>query len=234
MSSRGGLNVAISLVLAMFRKRHVFRRCVLNEFRSRFQWKIVCSGGAQELKTVEILVRKWYFWFSLFFRGLRIQRNVRKPWKFKVHLTLRTVAKRWFSLPRDGRHVKIEVFQESLWSLPGNNFGGFRGRWKREKGRPKRVQRCPVKCLSEAQNLKFHYYTSTRAFAARRKMDMSFQAKHRFHCYTSSKWLSERHLKKKKSKFRSPYGVTGKGFSVIFDDFDWNPKVDIWKFQVEP
>ena len=56
MSSRGGLNVVISLVLAMFRKRHVFRRCVLNEFRSRFQWKIVCSGGAQELKTIEILV----------------------------------------------------------------------------------------------------------------------------------------------------------------------------------
>ena len=55
MSIRGGLNCVISLVLAMFRKRHVFRRCVLNEFRSRFQWKIVCSGGAQELKTVEIL-----------------------------------------------------------------------------------------------------------------------------------------------------------------------------------
>ena len=52
----GGENVAISLVLVMFLKRHVFRRCVLNEFRSRFQWKIVCSGGAQELKTVEILV----------------------------------------------------------------------------------------------------------------------------------------------------------------------------------
>ena len=54
----GGQHVAISLVLAMFLKRHVFRRCVLNEFRSRFQWKIVCSGGAQELKTVEILVPK--------------------------------------------------------------------------------------------------------------------------------------------------------------------------------
>ena len=54
----GRQNVAISLVSAMFLERHVFRRCVLNEFRSRFQWKIVCSGGAQELKTVEILVRK--------------------------------------------------------------------------------------------------------------------------------------------------------------------------------
>ena len=130
----GGQNVGISLVLAMFLKRHVFRRCVLNEFRSRFQWKIVCSGGAQELKTVEILVRKWYLWFSLFFREFGIQRNVRKQWKFKVHLTLPTVAKRWFSLPRDGRHVKIEVFQESLRRLPGKHFGGFRGRWKREKG----------------------------------------------------------------------------------------------------
>ena len=58
MSSRGGLNVAISTVLAMFWKIDVFRRCVLNEFRSIFQWKFVCSGGAQELKTVEILVRK--------------------------------------------------------------------------------------------------------------------------------------------------------------------------------
>jgi hypothetical protein len=164
----GGQNVAISLVLAMFLKRHVFRRCVLNEFRSRFQWKIVCSGGAQELKTVEISVRKWYFWFSLFFREFGIQRNVRKPWKFKVHLTLPTVAKRWFSLPRDGRHVKIEVFQESLWSLHSKHYGGFRGRWKSEKGRPRRVQRCPVKFPSDAQNLRFHYYTSTRAFAARR------------------------------------------------------------------
>ena len=165
-------NVAILFVLIMFPEIHVFRRCVLNEFLSQFQWKIICIVGAQELRTVEILIRKWWFWFSLFFRWLRIQRNVKKPWSFKVHLTLRTVAKRWFSLPRDGRHVKIEVFQESLWSLPGKHFGGFRGRWKKEKGRPKRVQRCLVKCLSEAQNLKFHYYTSTRAFAARRKMDM--------------------------------------------------------------
>ena len=54
----GGQNVAISIVLAMFLKRHVFRRCVLNEFRSRFQWKIVCSGWAQELKTVDFFVRK--------------------------------------------------------------------------------------------------------------------------------------------------------------------------------
>ena len=143
----GGQNVAISVV---------FRRCVLNEFRSRFQWKIVCSGGAQELKTVEILVRTWYLWFSLFFREFGIQRNVRKPWKFKVHLTLPTVAKRWFVLPRDGRHVKIEVFQESLWSLHSKHYEGFRGRWKSEKGRPRRVQRCPVKCLSDAQNLRFH------------------------------------------------------------------------------
>ena len=54
MSSRGGLNVAISLVLAMFPKIHVFHRCVLNEFLQGFQWKIVNIGGAQELKTVEI------------------------------------------------------------------------------------------------------------------------------------------------------------------------------------
>ena len=164
----GRQSVAISLFSAMFLERHVFRRCVLNEFRLRFQWKIVCSGGAQELKTVEILVPKWYFWFSLFFRVFGIQRNVRKPWNFKVHLTLPTKAKRWFSLPRDGRHVKIELFQESLWSLHSKHFGGFRGRSKSEKGRPRRVQRCPVKCLSDAQNLRFHYYTTTSAFAARR------------------------------------------------------------------
>ena len=54
----GGKNVAISIVLAMFLKRHVFRRCVLNEFCSRLQWEIVCSGGAQELKTVEIFVQE--------------------------------------------------------------------------------------------------------------------------------------------------------------------------------
>ena len=54
----GGQHVAISLILGMFLERHVFRRCVLNDFRSRFQWKIVCSGGAQELKTVEIFLRK--------------------------------------------------------------------------------------------------------------------------------------------------------------------------------
>ena len=54
----GRQNVAIPLVSAMFLERDVFRRCGLNEFRLRFQWKIVCSGGAQELKTVEILLRK--------------------------------------------------------------------------------------------------------------------------------------------------------------------------------
>ena len=54
----GGQNVATSLVLAMFLKRHVFRRCVLNGFRSRFQWKVACSGGAEDLKTVEILMPK--------------------------------------------------------------------------------------------------------------------------------------------------------------------------------
>ena len=145
----------------MFRKIHVFRRCVLNEFRSRFQWKIVCSGGTQELKTVEILLPNWYFLFSLFFQGFGIQINVRKQWKFKVYLTLPTVAKRWFSLPCDGRHMKIKVFQESLWSLPGKHFGGFRGRWKRKKGRPKRVQRCRVKCSSDAQNLGHGFSSNT-------------------------------------------------------------------------
>ena len=168
MSIRGGQNVAISMVLYMFLNRHVFRWCVLNEFRSRFRWKIVCSGGAQELKTVEILVPKWYFWFSLFFRVFGIHGNVRKRWNVKVHLTLPSKAKQWFSLPRDCRHVKIEVFQESLWSLHSKHFGGFRGRSKSEKGRPRRVQQCPVKCLSDAGNLPFRYYTSTRAFAARR------------------------------------------------------------------
>ena len=69
MSSRGGLNVVISLVLAMFRKRHVFRRCVLNEFRSRFQWKIVCSGGAQELKTAKSLCENDISGFLCFFEG---------------------------------------------------------------------------------------------------------------------------------------------------------------------
>ena len=52
------LNVAISYVLAMFLKIHFFRRCVVNEFLSKFQWKLVCTGGAQELKTVEIFVLK--------------------------------------------------------------------------------------------------------------------------------------------------------------------------------
>ena len=51
-------NVAISLVLAMFLEIHVFRKCVLNECLLIFQWKIICIGGAQELKTVEILLRK--------------------------------------------------------------------------------------------------------------------------------------------------------------------------------
>ena len=50
MLLRGGPNVAISMVLAMFLERYVFRRCVLNEFHSRLQWKIVCSGGAQDAK----------------------------------------------------------------------------------------------------------------------------------------------------------------------------------------
>jgi len=51
-------NAAISLVLGMFLEIHVFRWCVLNEFLSRFQWKIICIGGAQELKTMEISKRK--------------------------------------------------------------------------------------------------------------------------------------------------------------------------------
>ena len=54
----GGPNVAISQVLAMILEMYVFRRCVLNEFLSRFQWKIMCIGGVQELRTVEILVRQ--------------------------------------------------------------------------------------------------------------------------------------------------------------------------------
>ena len=65
----GGQNVAISSVLGMFLKRHVFRRCVLNEFRSRFQWKIVCSGGAQELKTMEILHESDISGFLCFFEN---------------------------------------------------------------------------------------------------------------------------------------------------------------------
>ena len=35
---------------------------------------------------------------------------------------------------------------------------------------------------------------------------------------------------KKLTKFRILYGVTGKSILVIFSDFHWNLKVDIWKF----
>ena len=35
----GGPNVALSFVLGMFLEIHIFRRCVLNEFLSRFKWK---------------------------------------------------------------------------------------------------------------------------------------------------------------------------------------------------
>ena len=94
MSSRGGLNVVISLVLAMFRKRHVFRRCVLNEFRSRFQWKIVCSGGAQELKTVEILVRMIFVVFFVFSRvknSKRCEKTMKVQSPFNVTHSGKTV-----------------------------------------------------------------------------------------------------------------------------------------------
>ena len=64
----GRQNVVISLVSDMFLERHVFRRCVLNEFRLRFQWKIVCSGEAQELKTVEILCESDISCFLCFFK----------------------------------------------------------------------------------------------------------------------------------------------------------------------
>ena len=62
------LNVVISMVLAMFMERHVFRRCVVNEFLSRFQWKIVCIGGAQELKTVKSLCKSDMSRFLYFFK----------------------------------------------------------------------------------------------------------------------------------------------------------------------
>ena len=55
--SLGGQNVSISMVLGRFMKMHVSRRGVFNEFHSRFRWKIICIGGAQDLKTVEILKR---------------------------------------------------------------------------------------------------------------------------------------------------------------------------------
>ena len=151
------------MVLGMFLKRHVFRRCVLNEFRSRFQWKIVCSGGAQELKTVEILVWKWYLWCSLFFQEFGIQRNMRKPWKFKVHLTLPTVAKRWFSLPRDGQN-RSGVYIVSIMEVFGvaervkrDARGGSSGALWNSRAMPK-----------TSDFITIHYYTSTRAFAARR------------------------------------------------------------------
>ena len=79
----GGQNVAISVVLAMFLERHVFRRCVFNEFFSRFQWKIVCIGGAQDLKTVEIIVGKLYFSFSLFLSSVRNSEKCEEAMKFQ-------------------------------------------------------------------------------------------------------------------------------------------------------
>ena len=54
----GGPHVAISLVLVMILEIHVFRRCVFNGLLSQFRWTIMCSGGAQEVTTVEILMQK--------------------------------------------------------------------------------------------------------------------------------------------------------------------------------
>ena len=140
---------------------------------------------------------------------------MRTSWNSEVHLTLPTKAKRWFPPPHKGRHVKIEVFQESLWSLHSNEIGGFQGRSKSEKGCPGRLERSPVEFLSDAENLRFRYYINTRAFAAKPEIDMYFYAKHSFHCYASLKWLSKGQMIKM-LKFRSPYGVTRKSKTVIF------------------
>ena len=139
---------------------------------------------------------------------------MRTSWNFEVNVTLPTKAKRWFPLPHEGRHVKIEVFHESLWSLHSNEIGGFQGRSKSEKGCPRTLKRSPVECLSDAKNLWFHYCMSTRAFEAKPEIDMYFYAKQCFHCYTSAKWLSKGQMIKM-MKFQSPYGVTGKGKAVI-------------------
>ena len=56
--SLGGQNVPISKVLVRFMKVRVSRRGVFNEVHSTFRWKFMCIGGAQEIKTMEILMRK--------------------------------------------------------------------------------------------------------------------------------------------------------------------------------
>ena len=53
----GGQHVAISLVLAMILEIHVFAGAFSMNSLEDFNGKIVCIGGAQELKTVEILMR---------------------------------------------------------------------------------------------------------------------------------------------------------------------------------
>jgi len=80
--------------------------------------------------------------------------------------------------------MENQVFQESLWRLFSKHFGGFQGRSKSEKGCPRRLERSPVECLSDAENLRFRYYINTRAFAAKPEFDMYFYTKHSFHCYT--------------------------------------------------
>ena len=71
------------------------------------------------------------------FSKLRIQRNVRKQWKFKVNLTLRTVAKRWFSLPRDGDVWKSRFFKNCSGAYPVSilEFFGVAERGKRDARR---------------------------------------------------------------------------------------------------
>ena len=55
----GGQNVSMSLVLAMILEIFVFFAGAfsMNSFQY-FRDKIICIGGAQELETVQILVRK--------------------------------------------------------------------------------------------------------------------------------------------------------------------------------
>ena len=66
----GGPNVAISLVLAMILERHVFRRCVLNEFLLKFQWKVMCIGGVKSSEQWKSLCESDNSCFVRFFDSL--------------------------------------------------------------------------------------------------------------------------------------------------------------------
>ena len=144
----GGPNVVFFGVSAMILEIHVFHRYVLNELLSRFWWKSYALVGPKKSEEWKSLGESDK---SHVFSVVYISKKTKMSYNPELLFCVTVQFTKSFNSKTEVDMWKSRFFKNRSGAYM-NKLRGFQGRSKSEKGCPRRLERSPVECLSDADN----------------------------------------------------------------------------------